>query len=75
MTTKELTADEIKLMVYVSIISADNEAFEEDLKQEIIKRYHEKPMDWEYIYEPLGDDGKKLLELYKEADKQNDRKS
>lgn len=73
--TKEMTPEEIKNVVFVSIISADNHNFEEEVKQQLLARYKEKPNDWEYIYEPLGEDGKKLLELYKEADKQDDRKS
>ena len=76
MTTKEMIGEEIKNILFTFIISADNDEFEEDLKQELLSRHEERPDDWGYIYEPLGDTAKKLLELYKEVDKKDeDRKS
>ena len=53
-----------KYFVFASIISADNDAYTEDVKQDIIDRmdkyYKAKDKswndyDWEYILDPIGD--------------------
>jgi hypothetical protein len=55
--------NQLKNLVYVSIISADNDEFglSEDDKQEIMKRYKESD-NWEYILEPIkNEEQRKLL--------------
>jgi len=49
--------NELKNLVFVSIISADNDEFglSEDDKQEIMRRY-KTDKDWKYILEPIGDE-------------------
>lgn len=50
--------DELKRFVYVSIISADNDEFTEEVKQEILHRFDENKdinQDWEYVLEPIED--------------------
>jgi len=62
--------EELKYFMYASIISADNDEFTEDQKQEVIRRYgleEEVPFDdkdWEFILEPVDKDNK-LLKLFK----------
>ena len=62
--------DELKYFIYASIISADNDEFTEDQKQEVIRRFgleEEVPFDdkdWEFILEPVDKDNK-LLKLFK----------
>ena len=63
--------DELKNLVYVSIISADNDEFglSEDDKQEIIARY-KLGSSWEYTLEPIKDRKKRkmLIDLFNESD-------
>lgn len=51
--------DSLKYFVFASIISADNDEFTEEVKQEILSRYNPdekwEDRDWEYILEPIGD--------------------
>jgi hypothetical protein len=59
--------NDLQALVYISIISADNDEFglsEED-KQDIISR-HDSGDDWSYILEPIKDEGvrKKLIKLF-----------
>ena len=59
----------IKCLVYVSIISADNDEYTEDQKQEVIARYNADEEDfdyknWKFILEPVDPTGK-LAELFK----------
>lgn len=59
--------EEIKYYTLASIISAENDHYTEDQKQEVIYRYElekeqENP-DWEFILEPIGADNK-ILELF-----------
>ena len=65
MEQKEL--EELRCFLFVSIISADNDEYTEDQKQEVIYRYElEKEQaqpDWEFILEPIGADNR-LLELF-----------
>lgn len=62
---------ELKNLVYVSIISADNDEFglSEDDKQEIIARY-KMGSTWEYTLEPIKDEKvrKRLIDLFEEGD-------
>ena len=62
---------ELKNLVYVSIISADNDEFglSEDDKQEIMARY-KMGSTWEYTIEPIKDEKvrKRLIELFEEGD-------
>lgn len=62
---------ELKNLVYVSIISADNDEFglSEDDKQEIMARY-KMGSTWEYTLEPIKDEKvrKRLIELFEEGD-------
>ena len=62
--------DELKYFMYASIISADNDEFTEDQKQEVIRRFvleEDFPFDdknWDFILEPVYKDDK-LLKLFK----------
>ena len=62
--------EELKCFIFGSIISADNDEFTEDQKQEVMHRYGlEKDVpfddkDWEFILEPVDKEGK-LLKLFK----------
>lgn len=62
--------EQLKAFVFASIISADNDEFEEDVKQEIVSRYDKdvEEHDWEYILEPIADKEtrEKLVKLLKE---------
>ncbi len=58
--------EELKNLIFGSIISADNTKYTEDVKQEVIYRYKlqdEADPDWEFVLEPLGADNR-LLELF-----------
>lgn len=57
----------LKNLVFVSLISADNDEYPEEVKQEIIKRRKERPEVWEYILEPLGKDADKFIKLMYET--------
>ena len=63
--------DELRNLVFASIISADNDEFglSEDDKQEIIQR-HKLGTNWEYVLEPIGDTRKRkmLVELFEEEE-------
>lgn len=63
--------DELRNLVYVSIISADNDEFglSEDDKQEIMARY-KLGSSWEYTLEPIKDQKKRkmLIDLFNETD-------
>ena len=62
---------QLKNLVYVSIISADNDEFglSEDDKQEIMKRYKESD-NWRYILEPIKNEEQRklLIDLLNEKD-------
>ena len=56
---------ELQCFLYVSIISAENDEFTEDQKQEVMRRYDltkDNP-DWEFILQPVDDTGK-LKDLF-----------
>ena len=63
--------EELRNLIFVSIISADNDEFglTEDQKQEIIQR-HKMNMSWESILEPIPDEGKrnKLIEFFEQSE-------
>lgn len=65
-----MEVEELKYFVYASIISADNDEFTEDQKQEVIRRFdleEDVPFDdkdWKFILEPVDEDDK-LLKLFK----------
>ena len=63
--------DELRNLIFVSIISADNDEFDltEDQKQDIIQR-HKMNMSWESILEPIPDEGKrnKLIEFFEQSE-------
>ena len=65
MEQKEL--EELRCFLFVSIISADNDEYPEDKKQEVMRRYElektqEEP-NWEFVLEPVDNNGK-LLKLF-----------
>ena len=66
---KKIDMDELRNLVYVSIISADNDEFglSEDDKQEIITRY-KLGSTWEYTLEPIKDQKKRrmLIDFFNE---------
>lgn len=59
--------NDIKCLIYGSLISADNDKYTEDAKQESMYRYKlEKDndeIDWAFVLEPFGADNR-LLELF-----------
>jgi len=69
MEVKISELDQLKNLVYVSVISANNDEFDltEDDKQEIIRRKNLSDDDWEWIFEPVKDGNKRemLIELFK----------
>lgn len=54
-----MSEESLKYFVFASIISADNDEFTEEVKQEIISRYNPdekwEDHDWRYILEPIED--------------------
>ena len=62
----------LKYFLFASIISADNDSYTEDVKQDIIQRYDKykdcdfDSVDWKYVLEPLGDNADKYVKLMKE---------
>ena len=64
---KELSSEEhlefLKCLLLGSLISADNDEYPEDVKQEIMVRMKECPEDWPYIFEPLDKDAEKYVKL------------
>ena len=68
---KRKTMEELRNLVFVSVISADNDEFglsEED-KQEIMRR-SKLDLGWDYVFEPIEDEKKRrmLIELFEESD-------
>lgn len=66
-----MSLEEVKMLVYVSIISADNIDYTEEQKQDVISRFDRNSdinsQDWEYILEPIKTDRyyEKFLEILK----------
>lgn len=60
--------DALRNLTFASIISADNDKYDEETKQEVIYRYglekDKSEPDWEFILEPIGPDNR-LLDLFK----------
>lgn len=58
----------VQCLIFASIISADNDKYTEEQKQEVISRYNEaketNKYDWDKILEPVDNTGK-LAELFK----------
>lgn len=59
---------ELKVFLYTSIISADNDELSEEVKQEILHRSEDlnfDTADWKYILEPIEDEvyRNKMIEL------------
>lgn len=53
----------LKYLVYVSVISADNDEYTEEQKQEVIARYDADEEDfdyknWKFIFEPVDTTGR-----------------
>jgi hypothetical protein len=62
----------LKSLLFTSIISADNDEFTEEVKQEVIKRHKEEDhygsmissqINWEYVLEPLGEAAKGAVKI------------
>ena len=62
----------LKSLLFASIISADNDEFTEEVKQEVIKRHKEQDhygsmisdqIDWDYVLEPLGEAAKGAVKI------------
>ena len=62
--SKEESIQMYKNLIFISIISADNDEYTEETKQEVLRRYHEADMkDWSYILDPLGEDKYKYMKI------------
>ena len=61
--------EELRSFLFASIISAENDHYTEDVKQEVIRRYdierNNDHKDWQFILEPIGADNM-LLELFED---------
>lgn len=61
--------EELRAFLFASIISAENDHYTEDVKQEVIRRYdierNNDHKDWGFILEPIGADNR-LLELFED---------
>ena len=59
----------LKNFILGSLISADNDEYPEEVKQDIIKRFstekRKQNICWEYVFEPLGDDAEKYVRIMK----------
>ena len=58
-----LNKEELQNMLYVSIISSDNDKYTEEAKQKVISRYKKEKergeaTDWKYVLEPVDKNGK-----------------
>jgi len=63
--------NELRNLIFVSVISADNDEFglSEEQKQEIMRR-RKLDMGWDYVFEPIEDEKKRrmLIELFEESE-------
>lgn len=61
----------INNLIFASIISADNNKYTEEKKQEVMDRYTQfkdkDELDWEFILKPIDTEGK-LIKLFKQSD-------
>lgn len=61
----------INNLIFASIISADNNKYTEEKKQEVMDRYTQfkdkDELDWEFILKPIDTEGK-LIKLFKQND-------
>lgn len=68
---------ETQCIIYACLISADNDEYTEEQKQESMRRYKlekdNKSPDWAYILEPFEDENSinKLADLFKYAESTN----
>jgi hypothetical protein len=64
-----MEGEELRSFLLASIISAENDRYTEDVKQEVIRRYdierNNDHKDWQFILEPIGADNR-LLELFED---------
>jgi len=63
-----MNSKELKIFLYTSIISADNNELTEEVKQEILQRAGDLDFNnanWKYILEPIEDEvyRKKMIDL------------
>jgi len=73
---RQMTEEQLKRFVLVSIISADNDEYDENTKQAILDRLtkqHEAgrddlDRDWDYVFEPISDveNRNKIINFFKE---------
>lgn len=64
----------LKSLLFASIISADNDEYTEEVKQEVLRRHKEEDLygcpispniDWNYVFEPLGESAEKCAKIMK----------
>lgn len=64
-----MEGEELRSFLLASIISAENDHYTEDVKQEVTRRYdierNNDHKDWQFILEPIGADNR-LLELFED---------
>ena len=62
----ESDIQQLRNFVFTSIISADNDEYDEEIKQEVLHRYDlfENDPDWEYVLQPLGDDAQYYIDFF-----------
>lgn len=62
----------LKCLVLASVISADNDKYPEEVKQIVLDRLDKEDIygskispkiNWDYVFEPLGDDAKRLVDI------------
>jgi len=59
----------LRNLVFVSLISADNDKYSEDVKQDILQRFNRaggditKVDDWGWILDPLKEDKERYMKL------------
>lgn len=59
-------------LVFVSLISADNDEYTEEVKQDILSRFNKaggdinKVEDWDWVLDPLGNDKGRYVKLLQE---------
>lgn len=69
--------NQLEILIYVSLISADSEILTEEEKQAVMSRYDEidPPKNWGYILQPIKDEDKrnKFIELMESAQQEEIR--